>query len=286
MLICDFVNVGKWNCTVIKFPSGRLSVIDIDNSLIDDKEDILQDPIEFIQNEYPQDDIFRFILTHPDMDHMSGLHELNKIKSFQNFWDTNHDKVLDPDKDDFGPYNVNDWLSYQKLRKSENSPKTLRLYRDSTSDCCWEADNIRILSPSKNLDNLSHIADENDSDKYNHISYVLRVEYNGAVILLGGDATKAAWREIYQHYHGRGEETILKADIFLAPHHGSPSNIEEEVFKFIDPDYVIISDHRGHKYDYKFYNSIAKKQVYSTKHNGNIKVILEPVGNTILPQKG
>ena len=76
MLKIDFINVGKGNCTIIKFPSNKIAIVDIDNSRIKDKDDILQDPIEFLDNEYPNKSIFRFILTHPDMDHMSGINEL------------------------------------------------------------------------------------------------------------------------------------------------------------------------------------------------------------------
>ena len=92
MLRVDFLNVGKGNCTVIGFPSGRLTVVDIDNSLIDDKDDVLQDPLEFLDRQYPQHAIFRFVLTHPDMDHISGLDQLFRQRSAFNFWDTEHEK--------------------------------------------------------------------------------------------------------------------------------------------------------------------------------------------------
>lgn len=285
MLKIDFLNVGKGNCTVINFPSGHLSIVDIDNSKITDENDVLQDPIEFLNSNYPRNTIFRFVLTHPDMDHMSGLDQLFSERSVSNFWDTEHDKVIDTESDDLGPYNPMDWDRYQAIRNSTENPKALKLLRDGTSDCCWTQDNIKILSPSDDLIELSKQTAEGNSDKYNHISYVLRIEHLGVVTILGGDATKAAWQSIYDHYEAKDQLDILKADVFLAPHHGSENNVNDVVFKAINPDYVVVSVHRGHNYDYSYYNNLANKQVYSTKHHGNISMIVGESEKKITPEK-
>ena len=100
------------------------------------------------------------------------------------------------------------------------------------------------------------------------VGYVLMLEHEGIRILLGGDATPESWRDIRDNH----EVGALAANIFLAPHHGSSANIEKDVFKEIDPQYVVISDHYGHSYDYNYYNNLANVQVHSTKHFGNITV--------------
>jgi len=261
MLKVHFLNVGKGNCTIIQFPSGRLSVVDIDNSRIDDEEDVLQDPIQFLDSQYPGLAVFRFILTHPDMDHMSGLAELKSKRAITNFWDTNHDKVLDPDKDEFGLYDPDDWMAYLSMRGSATNPKHLFLYRD-TSNHYWYEDGVSIVSPSATLETLSHGCDETDSNKYNHISYVLRIEYEGIVILLGGDATRDAWDDIFAHYKAKNQLNMLKAHVFLAPHHGSENNVSPDVFAHIAPEYVVVSVNRGMDYDYAFYAGLATKSVY------------------------
>lgn len=271
MLKIHFLNVGKGNCTVIRFPSGRLSIVDIDNSRIDDESDVLQDPNKFLNDNYPGNGVFRFILSHPDMDHMSGLSELKRTRAISNFWDTNHDKVLDPDRDEFGIYDPNDWRAYLSMRASSTDPKRLILYRGTSNDY-WKEDGITILSPSSELERLSHACRETDSDKYNHISYVLRIQHQGIVVLLGGDATKDAWRDIYLHYKNINQLGLLKAHVFLAPHHGSENNINSDVFAQIAPEFVVVSVHRGMDYDHAFYNRLAQKSVYSTKHNGNIEL--------------
>ncbi len=282
----DFLNVGKGSCTVMSHPSGRLSIVDIDNSHIQDEDDVLTDPIKFINEKYYGKSIWRFILTHPDMDHMTGIDELFTTREIQHFWDTDNDKEIDTDSADFGPYNKEDWEMYQKIRQSTADPKTLRLLRDASSDCCWEQDHIRILSPSSDLIKLSKDTAEGNSDKYNHLSYVLRIQYNGIVTILGGDATISAWDDIYNYYKEQGQLNLLKAHVFLAPHHGSPNNVNKEVFKHIDPDYVVVSVLRGVDYDYSYYTTLAKKTMYSTKHNGNVKLSIPAQGQaTILPEK-
>lgn len=276
MLKINLLNVGKGNCVIIEHQTNRISIIDIDNSHIDDNNDILTEPIDFIKKYYKNKDIFRFILTHPDMDHMSGLDELIKLKKIYNFWDTKHNKIIDVDSDDFGPYNKQDWLTYQEIRKGNFDITLIYALRDAVSDCCWIKDNIKILSPSQKLINLA-----NEKEEYNHISYVLRLEYKNIVILLGGDASKESWDDIYKHYKNKNQLGILKSDAFLAPHHGSPNNVNKDVFKSIDPDYVIISDQRGTNYD-DYYKSLAKKELYTTKSNGNIYIEISETGKGLI----
>lgn len=268
-----FLNVGKGNCTILDFPSERLSMIDIDNSRIEDNEGALTDPIEYFQNNFKGRSLFRFILTHPDMDHMSGLDELASKVSIGNFWDVEHNKTISEDEWKTSPYKKEDWERYLTLRKSSESPKCLQLLRGQTSECCWTQDGIKILSPSKNLVELSAKSSEDDQ-KYNHLSYVLMVEYAGIKVLLGGDASIEAWEEILNEC-GKGS---LKADLFLAPHHGSKNNIHKNAFEAIAPDCVIVSVVRGVEYDYDYYSQLAKKGVYSTKYYGTITVRIQDDG--------
>ena len=85
-----FLNVNEGDCILVKHSSNRITVIDICNGK---SEDILCEsaygnhkqkmhpvnPIEYFRNNQI-DEIFRFVLTHPDMDHMDGIKEL-----FDNF---------------------------------------------------------------------------------------------------------------------------------------------------------------------------------------------------------
>ena len=132
MLRVHFLNVGHGDCTIVKHHSGRLTMIDVNNSQDFDSETFaeeleeerrkqrnalsggfsggglgglggfggssggllgglagsglreyaavadrakreLTDPIDFLKRTYPHERLWRFILTHPDLDHMRGL---------------------------------------------------------------------------------------------------------------------------------------------------------------------------------------------------------------------
>ena len=53
----------------------------------------------------------------------------------------------------------------------------------------------------------------------------------------------------------------------------------EKAFKAIAPDYVIASMKEGTDYAYDYYKKLAKKDVLSTKHYGNIRVEITDDGN-------
>lgn len=265
-----FINVGKGNCTVVDFPSRRLSVIDIDDSraitteqrrrMILEKKAALTNPIDYIISNYPEREIFRFILTHPDMDHMSGIKSLFTKKYVRNFWDVPNNKP-DPGNWDQSPYDKDDWDFYQNLKAGKISNKTIvRPLRDQTAKCCWVQDSIRILSPDKELINRAQ-----ESGDYDNLSYVLMIEYASQKILLGGDATKLAWKDIIDYY---GD--YLESDILLAPGHGSPNHISSEILDLIKPRLTIVSVAEGVDYDYDTYRNYGR--VLSTKHYGNIRV--------------
>jgi competence protein ComEC len=270
-----FVNVGKGNCSIIDFPTREhLTIVDIDNSRHTEGNE-LTCPIDYLEEHFKGRSIHRFILTHPDMDHMSGLHELHSKYSISNFWDTENDKTLTMAAIKKSPfYSEDDWKTYKKISESQSKPKALKVLRKESRDF-WNVNNITVLSPSSHLIKLSKDCADTHPDKYNHLSYVLRIDYAGVRILFGGDATVAAWDNILAEC---GKES-LKADIFLAPHHGSKNNVNEEVFKHIAPDYVIVSVDQGVDYDYKYYTSLAKRRVLSTKHYGNIELSIKEDGS-------
>jgi competence protein ComEC len=174
LLRVHFLNVGHGDCTIIEHPSGRLTMVDVNNSqefdsatfaeeldeeraklsnsfgsgllspylfgsshgvgpgsslgalsegnalqsnpfggilstppttglgllgglseygaVFDRQKRELTDPIEFMKRRYPNRSLWRFILTHPDLDHMRGLKNLVENIGFDNFWDTKHTK--------------------------------------------------------------------------------------------------------------------------------------------------------------------------------------------------
>ena len=129
--VIHFLNVGHGDCTIIEHPSGRLTMIDINNSKSLSDKDVaglaaalgvsewefrragsilegstmswedyykskLVDPHDYYKTNFDGRSIFRYVQTHPDMDHMSGLDRFfwQEQVPLWNFWDVAHAKTM------------------------------------------------------------------------------------------------------------------------------------------------------------------------------------------------
>lgn len=86
-----------------------------ERELIKRAEELLTDPLEYYDSWVgPTRDVFRMIVTHPDMDHMTGLYRLHRqepTKDIVNFWHASHGNFnlgAETDWED-SPYDVRDW---------------------------------------------------------------------------------------------------------------------------------------------------------------------------------
>ncbi|MBL8812703.1 MAG: hypothetical protein JNM43_21235, partial [Planctomycetaceae bacterium] len=160
----------------------------------------LTNPIAFLEHNYRGRPIFRYIQSHPDLDHMRGLAALRDYGiPILNFWDTDHDKT----PDFMSESDEDDWTAYESLQAGTwNGTKhtVLRLARGSTGQFYNRnevgmagGDGIHIIAPTPELN-----ASANESGNSNNLSYVLWLEYRGIKIVLGGDAEDAVWQNIFE----------------------------------------------------------------------------------------
>ncbi|WP_158838851.1 ComEC/Rec2 family competence protein [Streptomyces sp. NRRL S-1022] len=304
-LVFHFLNVGHGDCTFIEFPSGRLMMVDINNSkslpesdveaLAENKglstyafkhsssvgyrsweqhyQSLLVDPYDYYQANFPGQSIFRYVQTHPDMDHMSGLHRFfwQERVDLVNFWDTSHTKELDEGSFDHGKYAYVDWAVYNCLRlgvgpekaSGENGKHKVIKAGRGHSALYWNQDGIEVLSPTPEL-----ISACNECGQYNDCSYVLKFTHAGRSVILPGDAEGAAWNSILAHY---GKE-YLSCDVLKASHHGRMSGYHEEAVSAMRPDTVICSVGKKPSTDASDEYARVANRVLSTRYNGSIKV--------------
>jgi len=146
MPVIHFLNVGEGDCSIIEHNSGHISVIDVScaKTPLPLKEQLLTTVTKserggygnFNQKKYPTNPIsymqkrgitsvFRFILTHPDMDHMDGIAAFFNTFSPTNFWDTDNTEEKNFDDGGNGGFQEEDWWFYKSLRdeKPETDPK-------------------------------------------------------------------------------------------------------------------------------------------------------------------
>jgi beta-lactamase superfamily II metal-dependent hydrolase len=294
-----FLNVGHGDCTIIENANGHLTVVDINNgqeldeksleslaeayhidtldwaraSILHNKLAILEskgydieltNPIEYLNTNFNGRSIWRYIQTHPHMDHMKGLAALkDSSHSIANFWDTEH-SFTPPS---LTPSQQEDWNAYNALRGESSSSTVLRLSEGAKAFSYNQdehgnapGDGIEILHPPVG----SNTAAPNDNN-INNISYVLRITHNGVVTILGGDAEEAVWQYLVDTY---GDS--LKCDVLQASHHGRDSGFHNEAVKLMAPQYTIVSV--GKKPDQDASNKYRNHSdnVWSTRWKGNI----------------
>lgn len=195
-------------------------------------KDKLTNPIDYLKAKFAGRAIFRYIQTHPDMDHMAGLHRLiEEGIEIVNLWDTNHCIVKDEDAMRTGEVNhdIQDWHTYLRLRNSTTNPTVLRLTVGATGNF-WNADGIFVWLP---LD-YRHAQEPNTNP--NALSYVLLFKVGQCNIVIGGDATEEMWDELYRKYTDFPKVHLLKAS-----HHGRKSGYHRDVVKAMNPDVTILS---------------------------------------------
>jgi len=274
MLRVHFLNVGHGDCTVIKHPSGRLTMIDVNSCQQYDRrseqtifeEELLAlqraggggayglltalkerekayelvntrakreltDPINFMKRMYPGQSLFRFILTHPDLDHMRGLRRLHEEIGFFNFWDTANDKSVTSFRSEADKI---DWAFYQDIRSAGGKMYTQgdSLYAFAKE---WDGrpggDSIEILSPTREIVGIC-----NTNGRFNDISLVIRVHHASRSVLLPGDVEAATWDSMVMQHGYRLKSCFLKAS-----HHGRDSGYHSQALRLINPEMTFVS---------------------------------------------
>lgn len=283
-----FLNVNKGDCIWIQHYSGRNTIVDICNGNSDTIE--LQEdaqplsmlarptfrktlignynqaehptnPMEYFQTMEMNEKIFRFILTHPDMDHLDGIEQLFRSYQIINFWDTQNSKKMDFSKA-MGKYKESDWLFYQRIRNSERNPKVLRFLAGSEGKYLQE-DGIFVLSPNEDL-----VSQANKVQDFNRLSYVLLViTNNGKKVILAGDSDEEAWDDIMLNYG----YMLQDIDILIAPHHGRKSGGCSKYLTWLSPKMTLFGNAESENMDYSSWNNKRLKHI-TNNQAGNIMV--------------
>lgn len=242
MSTLHFLNVGPGDCIILEHASKRVTVYDICGgnrgatgrmaAQMLERAGVPTAPGNFRMCEQPTQpldylaryvgrSVFRFILSHPDMDHLDGFNCLTDGFNVSNFWHSG----LDRDKPEFGdegPFREEDWDRYEKVRDG-NEPGTTSLlkragarfqYANRYSDGSAGGDGLYILAPDDGLVEAAHLTED-----YNDASYVILYKSVGGHILIPGDAHDKTWEYVLAKY----EEDVRDVPLLIAPHHGRKS---------------------------------------------------------------
>ncbi len=289
-----FLNVGAGDCTIIHFPerqyqingqlvkinSERIMFIDINSS---ESHNEYKNIIDYYKSTPDFRDIngnlkpiFRFVCSHPHMDHITGLNQLINDKDIKvyNFWDLDHE--FKPEDRDYNETYKMDWDSYQEIRKGKNI-NVIRTYREDEPRDFWknDEDRITILSPSNNLKYKAHYNDDGtkkDLIEVDDMSYALSISINHRKIIFGGDGKEIMWKDVYDNC----SNIIKDCFVLKASHHGHLSGFYGDAVKLMNPTYVIFSNSKdqdeenGAEKEYK--KILPYSRILKTHELGSIKV--------------
>lgn len=267
MATIHFLNVKEGDCSIIEHNSGHTTVIDVCNAkpvkLLQEALLATMDKSErgisgnFQQKKYPVNpisymndhrvnNIFRYVQTHPDMDHMDGIEALLHEFSPINFWDTGNTKEMQASSWEGSLYRASDWQFYKQLRDTDpdGNPNRLTLYSGARgqyynqgSDGTEGGDGLHLLAPTKELVAAANQADED----YNGCSYVILYRTASNRIVFGGDSHDATWAHILEHH----KADVTDIDLLIAPHHGRKSGRSYEFLDTLTPTLTFFGNARS-----------------------------------------
>jgi beta-lactamase superfamily II metal-dependent hydrolase len=224
----------------------------------------LTNPVDFFVREFPGKEIFRYVQTHPDLDHMRGLAAIkDRGIRIRNFWDASHEKIPEFKNSS----DKLEWSAYQYFRSGVTEATVLRLFQGGEGSY-WNSDpsgngnhdGIEILSPTREIARRA-----TQQGNWNNLSYVLRINYLGYRIVLGGDADESIWEALADDY---GDD--LWCNVYKASHHGRDSGYSAKAMRLMAPSHTVVSVGKKPQTDAsnKYRNYCAN--VWSTRWYGNL----------------
>lgn len=281
MATIHFLNVLEGDCNIIQHDNGHVSIIDVSNAYNhdDSPEEIVaktikdlkiktrnfvpagmknykqkenpDNPIEYL-NKLNVKDIFRFIITHPDMDHIDGIKDLFEEYKIFNTWDSDNNKELNL-KEFPNKFNPEDWKFYAQLRSGKNISTKRLTYYAGNMNSYFKEDNIKILCPSPDLVKQAN----KEGGDIHDLSYVLLFTFpkkGGAYwkIIFSGDSHDNSWNYILENF----KDDVKNVDVLFAPHHGRDSNRSYEFLKTLNPKMTLFGNASSKHLAYDSYKGV------------------------------
>ncbi len=253
--------IGHGDMYFIMHGSDNFTIIDC--TIPDDREDEILDEVAALAAEK---NIVRFISTHPDQDHLTGLCELDGRISIINFYCVKNQATKEDPTSDF--------LRYCELRDSN---KAFHLYRDCSRKWMNRAGDgrgssgINIRWPvTENADYQNALEIAKNAGSPNNVSIVMTYSVEGgATFMWMGDLETDFMEKI------QDTVSLPHADILFAPHHGRKSGrVPDKWLSQIDPKIVVLGQAPSeHLHYYPGYDSITQ--------NSALDVTFEAVGNKV-----
>ena len=199
--------------------------------------------------------------THPDLDHMGGLLHILRVFCV--------DHLLDNGREGKGTWGEQ-WLA---ARTTHHSRALVR------------GDVLMLGKPSLGLrlEILHPPMNEWDAWQGNDASVVARLTQHGrGLALFLGDAERPVLRRLLNN----GDD--LRAEVLVAPHHGSATGFLPEFYEAVQPGFVVASCGFENRYGYpsqslRAWCAAASAPLYYTGRDGAVRIIWPSRGDSLGP---
>lgn len=233
MSVVKSFSVGNGDMFYIKHNSDNFTIIDCN---MDDtnRENIVAE----IREAKKDKGMRRFISTHPDEDHLTGLKYLDEKIGLWNFYCVENEATKNKSFDDFDYYcKLRDGDIHYYLYKNCERKWMNKSDKSDTDD--HGSAGINCLWPDVDNDKFKEALDlAKEGKAFNNLSPIITYSLeNGVRIMWMGDIEKDFIENI------KGEVDWPEIDILFAPHHGRDSGkVPADVLKELNPSLIIIGE--------------------------------------------
>ncbi len=255
MLKLKIWDVKHGSAAYINTPGDKHFVIDLGTGSFGDFDEEFS-PLTHLKDNYGVEVLDEVIITHPHTDHLDDIFNFDSLSP----------KVLNRPKH----------LTEEDIRKanpdSDNDIINKYLEIDDRYNVpVNESNNPGLPENNGGVSFRYYTPTECGRSNINNHSVVTIIEYLGVKIFIPGDNENPSWDELLNRDGFIND--IEGTNIYVASHHGRESGYSSELFKYIEPYLVIVSDDKetDTSITSKYSEKASGWKVYSRRDNSSEK---------------
>jgi competence protein ComEC len=243
------LSIGAGQCCVVEPSPGRVDLFDVGSSTISDVMDAVLEPYLRDQACFGVEGIY---LSHGDFDHISAAGQLFDAYTHPPVFISPH----------FARHAVGNYPAEALLQRLTDAgcPPTL-IHRGDT-ESLGHGVSVEVLWPPVDCPMNS-----------NNCGVVMKLHFADRTVLFTADIQAPPEEALLK------DPSQLKADILIAPHHGSAETTTAAFIRAVNPDWILASSALKLTHKQKVFDAIAAHyRFYRTSRCGAITVSIDPSG--------